>query len=408
MTRFAYTARDARGQLINGLVQAMDVSEAGRQLRSEGKFIVKLAEARGADIEPQAMTLDERYGRVRRDDVIYFVHQMSVMIETGVTLGEALESIADQTPNEHFKAIMQDVSEHVHGGQAFSEALARHSRIFPPLMISLVRASEASGTMGIMLERIGEYMTKERNTLKAVRGAMVYPCIMLFVAMGVTIFLLTFVLPRFGKIYTSRGAALPAPTQLLLSASHILTAYWYVWVACIAGAIGFVLYARTRGWGRHAIDWLKLHLPVIGKLMNQLYVTRAMRTMGTMISAGVPMLDMIAITREVTTNHYFRLLWDTVDDRLRQGSQLSASLGDSRLIPPSVLRMIQSGEKAGRLGVVMDRIAVFTEHDFDESCKQTTQFIEPLMIAFMGSFVGFVAISLLLPIFSVGRVMAGK
>ncbi|MHB1156703.1 MAG: type II secretion system F family protein [Phycisphaerales bacterium] len=408
MTRFAYTARDARGQLINGLVQAMDVSEAGRQLRSEGKFIVKLAAARDVDMQSQMLTLDERYRRIRRDDVIYFVHQMSVMIETGVTLGEALESIADQSPNEHFKAIMQDVSEHVHGGQAFSEALARHTKIFPPLMLSLVRASEASGTMGIMLERIGEYMTKERNTLKAVRGAMVYPCIMLFVAMGVTIFLLTFVLPRFGKIYASRGAALPAPTQLLLAASHILTAYWYAWAGCVVGVIGFILYARTRSWGKRAIDWLKLHLPVVGKLMNQLYVTRAMRTMGTMISAGVPMLDMIAITREVTTNHYFRLLWDTVDERLRQGAQLSSSLGDSKLIPASVLRMIQSGEKAGRLGVVMDRIAVFTEHDFDESCKQATQFIEPLMIAFMGSFVGFVAISLLLPIFSVGRVMAGK
>jgi len=407
MTTFAYTARDSSGQLINGTLEAMDVNDASKQLRGEGKYIVKLDEADVNTMAHQNVTFEERYRRIKRDDVIYFAHQMSIMIETGVTLGEALESVAEQTTNEHFAAVVRDVSDTVQGGQPFSAALARHRKVFPPLMISLLKASEASGTMGAMLERISEYLTKERNTMKSVRGAMIYPIIMTLVAMSVTIFLLAFVLPRFGKIYANRGAVLPAPTRILLFVSEMVTVYWYVWVGLAAAFVGGLVYMRTQEWGRKAIDWLKLKTPIIGPMFNQLYLTRAMRTMGTMISSGVPMLDMIAIVRDVTNNIYYEELWQKVDEQLRQGVQLSNAFFESPLIPSSISRMVHSGEKAGRLGVVMDRIAGFTEHDFDEAVKRTTEFIEPAMVAFMGLLIGFVAISLLLPIFSVGRVMAG-
>ena len=407
MTTFAYTARDDRGQLINGTLEAMDKTDAGKQLRGEGKYIVKLAETNAGQAAAQNVTFEERYRRIKRDDVIYFAHQMSVMIETGVTLGEALESIAEQTTNEHFAAVVKDVSEAVQGGQPFSDAMARHRKVFPPLMISLIKASEASGTMGPMLERISEYLTKERNTMKSVRGAMTYPIIMTVVAMSVTVFLLAFVLPRFGKIYMNRGAVLPAPTRMLLFISEMVTTYWYVWVGLAAAFIGGTVYARKQPWGKRGIDWLKLHTPIVGTMFNQLYLTRAMRTMGTMISSGVPMLDMITIVKDVTNNTYYEELWQEVDEQLRQGVQLSNAFFESPLIPSSISRMVHSGEKAGRLGVVMDRIAGFTEHDFDEAVKRTTEFIEPAMVAFMGILIGFVAISLLLPIFSVGRVMAG-
>ena len=407
MSTFAYTARDSAGQLINGTLEAMDVDEASRQLRTEGKFIVRLKEAGPAGAEPRPLTLEQRYRHVRRDDVIHFAHQMSVMVETGVALGEALESIAEQTTNEHFAAVVRDVTEAVQGGTSFSSALARHGRVFPPLMVSLLRAAEASGTMGAMLERISAYLTKERNTIRSVRGAMAYPVVMMVVALAVTIFLLAFVLPRFGTIYANRGAVLPAPTRLLLGLSELITGYWYVWVALIAAGVVGLLYARTRPGGRRALDWLKLNAPVVGPMFRQLYITRATRTMGTMINAGVPMLDMIAITRDVTRNVYFEHLWDHVDEQLRQGVQLSRAFFQSDLVPSPISRMIHSGEKAGRLGLVMERIAAFTEHDFDESVKRTTQFIEPAMVVIMGVVIGFVAISLLLPIFSVGRVMAG-
>jgi len=407
MTTFAYTARDSSGQLINGTLEALDVRDASKRLRGEGKYIVELEQADADRRAETHLTFEQRYPHVKRDDVIYFAHQMSIMIDTGVTIGEALESVAEQTTNEHFAAVVADVSESVHGGQPFSVALAKHDRVFPPLMISLLRASEASGTMGPMLERICTYLTKERNTIKSVRGAMIYPAIMTLVAVAVTIFLLAFVLPRFGKIYGNRGAVLPAPTKMLLFFSEMVVTYWYAWIGLAVAAVGGFFHVRKQSWGRQAIDWLKLHTPILGPMFNQLYLTRAMRTMGTMVSAGVPMLDMIAIVRDVTNNVYYERFWQSVDEQLRQGVQLSNAFFESPLIPSSISRMVHSGEKAGRLGVVMDRIAGFTEHDFDEAVKRTTEFVEPAMVAFMGLLIGFVAIALLLPIFSVSRVMAG-
>ncbi len=408
MTVFAYEARDAGGQMVNGTIDATDLHAAGRQLRADGKFIVRLHE-RPADAEADdgPASLESCYGHVKRDDIIYMAHQLSVMVETGVTLGEALRTLTEQCPNRYFGPILDDVSDQVHAGEPLSIALARHRRVFPALMISLIRASETSGTMGPMLERVCTYLTKERETLRAVRGATVYPIIMLSVAVIVTVFLMTFVLPRFSDVFTQRGAVLPAPTQLLLTISNLMIHYWFVWAAVVAALIVGGAWFRTRPIGRRAFDWLKLNTPVLGTMMNQLYVTRAMRTMGTMLCAGVPMLDMVAIVRDVTTNSYYDELWEHVDERLRQGTQLSAALGDSRLIPASVTRMIHAGEKAGRLGVVMERVAVFTESDFDDSVKRVTQLIEPALILSMGGLVGFIAISLLLPIFSVGRVMAG-
>jgi type IV pilus assembly protein PilC len=270
-----------------------------------------------------------------------------------------------------------------------------------------MQASEASGTMGEMLERISMYLTKERATLKKVRGALMYPMFMLVIALGVTAFLLLFVLPRFAKIYEGRGAALPLPTQILMSTSHIVATYWYVGVGGVAAAIAGYLYMRTTAGGRRLLDHFKLSLPVLGPIINQLYITRAMQTMGTMIAAGVPMLEMITITRRVTDNVYYHDLWDQVDESLRHGRQLSDPLFESSLMPKSISRMINSGEKSGRLGPVMRKIAEFTEADFDESVRRTTQFIEPVMVCVMGAVIGGVAISLLLPIFSIGRVMAG-
>ncbi len=408
MPNFSYQARDHSGQISTGTLVADSIAEAGRLIRGEGKFIVKLAESRsGAASASTDVPMKHHYRNIKRDEVIHFSHQMSVMIDTGVTLGEALDSISDQTTNEHFKAVLADVNSQVQAGQAFSVALESHSKVFPNLMISLLKASEASGTMGQMLERISAYLTKERNTLKSVRGAMIYPIVMMIMAFSVTIFLLAFVLPRFSKIFANRGAALPMPTRLLLGISDFLVNYWYVPTGLVVLLIGTVIYLRTQAWGRKFLDGIKLNMPLLGNMFRQLYITRATRTMGTMIAAGVPMLDMISITRDVTRNSHFEELWDDVDSQLREGVQLSTALFESPLIPGPVSRMIHSGEKAGRLGMVMEKIAEFTEHDFDEAVKRTTEFIEPAMVGFMGALIGFVAISLLLPIFSVGRVMAG-
>jgi len=407
MPRFAYQARNGNGELISGILAAEDESVASRLLRNDGKFVVRINPTREAADDEPVMTLEQAARRVKRDEVIYFTHQLSIMVQTGVPISEALESVAEQAASTHFRAILEDVTHTVNTGSSLSVALDKHRKVFPSLMISLIQASEASGTMGQMLERISTYLTKERNTIKKIRGALIYPLFMLVMAIGVTVFLLLFVLPRFSKIYEGRGAALPLPTQILISTSDWMVNYWYVWTGAILTFILACLYLRTIPVGRRLFDHLKLNTPVLGTLFSQLYITRAMQTMGTMINAGVPMLDMVAITKRVTHNVYYEDLWDQVDTRLQQGSQLSEAMYDSPLIPKTISRMIRSGEKAGRLGQTMERIAEFTENDFDETVRRSTQFIEPVMITFMGLLIGSVAISLLMPIFSIGKVMAG-
>ena len=407
MGRFMYKSRDGHGELVTGIVQAATADEAGRQLRGEGKFVVSLDPVNDANLERDPVKQGAAGTRVKRAEVITFAHQMAVMLETGVPLSEALDCIVEQTENENFKAVLEDVAGQVQAGGELSAALRAYPRVFPEVMTSLMRASEISGTMGTMLERISQYLSKEQATAKKIRGALTYPTVMLCMVLLVTIFLLTFVLPQFAGIYDAKDAALPAPTRLLMALSDALIHYWYYWIAglmLLVSAIGLAVRTPT---GRRLIDYAKLNTPVLGKLFQKLSIARGCRTMGTMINAGVPILDMVAVVKQVTNNVFYEDLWDEVDERLRQGAQLSDALFTSPLIPRAVAQMIYSGEKAGRLGQTVQRIAEYTEEEFDEQVKHSTQFIEPALVALMGLIIGFVAIALLLPIFTVGKVMAG-
>lgn len=406
MANFKYKARDGRGELITGVLNAPSIEDAGRLLRNDGKYVVKIEKAKEY-VAGNTKSAKSAVGKIKRSEVITFSHQLAVMVDTGVPISEALECVAQQSENEAFRAVLKDISDQVQAGNDLSSALRSHSKVFPPVMVSLIHASEVSGTMGRMLERVSGYLSKEMHTAKKIRGALTYPAFMLGMVIVVTTFLLIFVLPRFAGIYQARETALPVPTQMLLGFSDNLINNWHLWLGTIIMSIaGLYFYADTPS-GRRVFDMLKIRMPVIGPLFNKLYLTRGCRTMGTMVAAGVPILDMIAIVREVTNNMLYEDLWADADNRLRQGSQLSDSLFDSPLIPRSVAQMVYSGERSGRIGDIMERIADYTETDFDEQIKNTTSLIEPVMTVVMGAIIGFVAIALLLPIFSVGNVVAG-
>ncbi|MEM9913891.1 MAG: type II secretion system F family protein [Planctomycetota bacterium] len=407
MPDFNYRVREPSGDLGTGIISANSIADAGRLLRQDGWFVVNIAPVPAAKAKKDTANAPQKTrGRVTRQQIISFAHQLAVMIETGVPISEALHCVADQADSEHFHFIIKDIASQVEAGGELSRALSRYPKVFPTIMTSLVRASEVSGTMGSMLERVSIYMGKEYQTYRKIKGALTYPAVMLAMVLTVTIGLLVWVLPRFATIFESKGAALPMPTRLLIFLSNSLMMHWYLWVGgAVAMTIGVTISMRTRR-GRRFFDHLKLISPIFGNLFSKLYVTRATRTMGTMISAGVPVLDMITIVKDVTRNALYEELWEEVDDRLRQGSQLSDALFESPLIPRSVAQMIYAGEKSGRLGTTMEKIADFTEEEFDEQIKTTTNLIEPTMVAIMGGIVGFVAIALLLPIFSVSSVVA--
>lgn len=407
---YAFKARDARGQIVTGSISAASAEEVGARLRSEGKYVISVREnalRAMTDLDATQIRMNEAAKRVKREDVIALAQQLSVMLETGVPLSEALEAFRKQAGRREFKHVLDALSEEVHAGEPLSKSMAKWPRVFPPIMLSLMRASEASGTMALMLGRIGDYLSKERRTVKQIRQALAYPLFMVCSGIALTVFLMAFVLPRFARIYEQRSASLPTPTRILLGISDFVTHSYAYYVPALL-FVGTTLYFVLRHpRGKRALDWLKLNVPVIGKMFKNLYITRMARTMATLLGAGVNLLDIIDICRGVTNNSYFLDLWNDMERGVRDGQQLSDAVVASKIIPPNVCSMIASGERSGRLSDVMSRIAQFSEEELDSSVKQATAFIEPAMIIIMGLLIGAVAMALLLPIFSLGNIMTG-
>jgi type IV pilus assembly protein PilC len=407
--RFAYQARDQHGKVVQGVINAANLPEATKLLRAEGKYIVDIKPARGHADSSDASASGESVGRstrVSREEVITFAMQLSVMVDTGVPLSESLHVLSEQPFSETFVAVLKTIDHDVTGGKDFSATLEQFPRIFPSYFVSLVHASEVSGTMGPMLRKLSDYLVAQREMTKKVKGALIYPAFMFVMSVGVTIFLLTVVLPRFTSIFASRKAALPLPTQILMAVSHSLIGYWYLWiVGALLAATAFLLLRRTQR-GRRIMDFVKLRLPIFGGMFHKLYLSRSLSTMGTMISSGVQVLDCLAIVKEVSGNHYYQLLWEEVHTRVQNGAQLSEPLLKSPLIPKSVAQMIVSGEKTGEIAAVLTRISAFLEEDLRTAIKTATQFIEPVMIGLMGIMIGGVAIAMLMPILTISRVMA--
>ncbi|MEE2907090.1 MAG: type II secretion system F family protein [Planctomycetota bacterium] len=407
---YAYRARDQHGQPVTGTLSAESPEKVASQLRVDGLVLTGLRDA-SASAQVQADVLlvqaRQRARRVRRGDVVSMCQELGVMIESGVTLSEALSAVTAQAKRPEFRSVMASVTDEVCGGMPFSEALARRARIFPPVMVSLVRASEASGTMAEMLLRIAEYLGAEEKTARQVRGALIYPAFMFGTGAVVVLFMMIFILPRFAKIYEMRSASLPGPTRILMGLGEFVSTQWmYYLPAILVSTIILVLWQRSPQ-GTWVRDWLKLHVPGLRDVFRNLYLTRASRTMSTLLAAGVNLLDVIAICRSITGNRVFNRVWSDMETRVRDGLPLSTAFTESAEMPPNVSSMVTAGERSGRLPEVMEKVATFSQERLESSVKKATTMIEPIMIIGMGLLVGAVALALLLPIFKMGGVVAG-
>jgi type IV pilus assembly protein PilC len=408
---FAWKARDIHGRELSGSQVAANEDEVASALRTQGLFITAidpelLLKGEIEEVKDDIMTAIAQR-RVKQDDVIAFCQQLAVMLETGVPLAESLDALAKQTKQKEFRDVLTNIFDDVYGGDALSTALARRKRVFPKIVVSLVRAAELSGTLPMMLERVANYLSRERKTIREVKGAMTYPLIMGFTAIVVTALIVTFVLPRFAKIYEMRSATLPMPTKILMGISDGLLGTWMYWIPAVAAIIvSLILWYKTPS-GRGAFDWLKLKTPIVGPMFSQLYTTRASRTLSTLLAAGVGILDAIGICRDVTDNVQFNRLWTDMENNVRNGNALSDAVFDSPYVPSYVASMMASGERAGKLPTVMDRVASFTDEELESRVKSVSAMIEPLMILVMGGVVGGVAIAMLLPIFSMSKVISG-
>jgi type IV pilus assembly protein PilC len=367
-------------------------------------------------LSPQRPRTVSTYGRtqnlkVKQNDLILFTTQLGVMLDSGVMLSDALDSMLEQTEQQALKFMIKNVVEEVKSGVSFSDALQNYPKVFNSMYISMIKASEASGKMVEMLKVLSDYLSFEMENRKRVKGALIYPLIMTLLAIMATVTLMFFVLPRFIKIYEAKEAALPWITQVLISVSNIMRNFQVMTVIMTFGilaSVGIYYWAATKR-GRRTIDFVKINTPLFGTMFTDMVVTRSMRIMATMVNTGVNLLETIEVISGSCRNYYFQRLWDRTREKVSDGYQLSESISvspGSRLINRGIIQMLRAGEENGKLGEVCDKISVFYEKKFEVSVRNAMAMLEPLVLVILGGIIGVIAIALLLPVFRISSVIA--
>jgi type IV pilus assembly protein PilC len=408
MAMYRYQARNASGAILPPATVAADsLATAAAVLRNQGLHVVTLTPMLGNENQSSFMAklAELNAGKPGQKHVLDFTTQLAVMIRAGINLRAALEGIADQTTHIGFKKILVQLKNDVEGGKQFSEAIAKHPKLFGPLYVNMVRASEMAGSFSKMLDRIATYIGQQIETRKMVVGAAIYPAIIGSMAILVTVFLLTFVLPRFYSVFEGKEEVLPWATKFLMGVSKFMVANWMYVLAAFAGIGGsFYAFARTEV-GSFWVDKMKLSIPVLSRMFRSLYISRSLHTMGQLINAGVPMLDTLAITGDISGNQLFKAMWRRIHTAVKSGKKITAPLQKDTLLPKSVSQMISAGEEAGKLGEVLDEVSAFYSKQLKDNIKACTSMIEPIMIIFMGGIVGFIAMAIILPIFKMSQLV---
>jgi type IV pilus assembly protein PilC len=407
MGNYRYQIRTNSGQVQSGVIAADSAGTASTLLRNQGAHILSLAAVAGGDAQKSlGQRLKEmNQGKPSQKHVLDFTTQLAVMIRAGINLRAALDGIGDQTTHPGFKRVLQQLKSDVESGKQFSEAISKHPKLFGPLYCNMVRASEMSGSFSRMLDRIALYIAQQIETKKMVIGAAIYPGIIGSLAVCVTIFLLTFVLPKFAGVFEGKEDILPWATKFLMGLSKFMVANWYLVVAGIGVVGGCVLAFTKTEVGSFWVDKLKLTIPILKTMFRSLYISRSLQTMGQLINAGVPMLDTLAITGDIAGNVIFKGVWRRVHASVKQGKKLTHTLTKDDALPRAVTQMISAGEESGKLGEVLDEISVYYAKQLKDNIKAVTSMIEPIMILMMGTVVGFIAMAIILPIFKMSQIV---
>ncbi len=338
-------------------------------------------------------------------DVQAFTTQLAVMLKAGINIRDAISGVAEQVQNKKFQQILNEICENVESGIPFSEALSKHPKVFKPLYVNMIRASELSGSLAAMLDRLAKFLDSQIETRTMVISAMVYPIIIGVMAIVTVIFMLTFVLPRFTSLFAGKEDLLPAPTIMLLAISDFLQNQWYLAIgSIIALGVGIKLLLKTEK-GAQTWDKIKLRIPLMGKMFRALYISQSMNTMAELLNAGVGMLQTLEITADIAGNSVYRNMWLDVRTAVKQGDRLTTKLLELDILPRNVIQMIAAGENSGKLGEVTQDVAAFYHRELRGAIKTVTSMIEPLMIVVMGVIVGFIAMSIILPIFKMSSVV---
>ncbi len=403
MPVYKWVAETKKGKILKGELEAGDERIAQLQLKRRNLTIKK--------IKPKPKDLFENVAffqpKITAKDVVIFTRQFSTMIDAGLPLVQGLTILAEQTENKTFQNVLKTVTKHVEGGSSLAEALKKHPKVFDALYFNLVAAGEIGGILDTILQRLAAYIEKAEKLKTRIKGAMTYPIIVVAIAVLVIAVILIFVIPVFQEMFSSFGKALPVPTQIVVNMSDFLKGnIHYVIVAFIAFVFAFKKYRNTKK-GRKQTDALALKLPVFGNLLKKSAVARFTRTLGTMISSGVPILDALEIVAKTSGNVILEEIIYEVRSSIAEGQTIAEPLSEADIFPRMVVQMISVGEATGALDTMLNKIADFYDDEVDAAVEALTSMLEPLLMVFLGGAIGGLVIAMYLPIFQMAAAMGG-
>ncbi len=397
MATYAYEGRTRAGDVKRGTIEAANEEMAVARLRADQINVQKVKKQGRGGLSAALGSLGS--GVTEKDQVV-FTRQFATMIDAGLPLVQCLDILATQAENKRFGRILFDVKTTVEGGATFSDALKRHPKVFNDLYVNLIGAGEVGGILDTILGRLGNYIEKAMKLKRQVRGAMVYPIAILCVAIIVVVVLLTKVIPVFQNMFKEmKAGALPAPTQVVINISEGFKHYWYIFLGgLIAFLVGMALLLRNEK-GRLFFDGFILKIPVIGNVLRKVVVARFTRTLGTLLSAGVPILDAMDIVAKTAGNKVVERGIYYARQKISEGKDMASPLAESGVFPPMVVQMIGVGEQTGAMDTMLQKIADFYEDEVDVAVAALTSMLEPIMMVFLGVVVGGLIIAMYLPIF---------
>ncbi len=415
MSKFKYNAIDSNGKQKSGTVEADSVESANAKLTSMGLMPTQVAHAGSAEVSkkskdsgkkakaPAKMNPAKIGKAIKPAALAIFTRQLATLLEAGLPLLRSLEVMNRQEKNKKFQAVIQQVAENVKSGNTFSDGLAQFPKVFDRLYVNMIRAGEAGGVLDVVLSRLATFMEKAERTKGKVKSAMIYPIVVVGVAVSIVALLMVVVVPKFQSIFDDMldGAALPGPTQFVINTSNAIRDNIFLTIGLVVVAIfGFRFLLKT-SFGKRAFNWVSINTPKVGDLVRKVNIARITRTFGTLLSSGVPILQAITITRDISSNGYYADALERVHDQVRDGQTLAAPMEREKVFPNMVTSMIDVGEETGALAEMLNRVADNYDEDVDNAVGGITSIIEPVMIVFLAVVVGFIVIALFLPIIEI-------
>ena len=400
-TTFAYQVRDRSGKMLSGTLEADSQSAVAQKLRSMGYAPVKIDEVKESALQKE-LSIPGFGGKVKLADLAIFSRQFATMINSGLSLIRALSILAEQTESKALREIIDEVRNDVEAGRSLSQAMGEHED-FPKLYVAMVRAGETAGMLDQVLLRIADTLEKDVALRRTIKSAMTYPVLVFVMAIGLTAAMLIFIVPTFAGLFESLGGELPAPTKMLMAVSKFVSSPLGLLLLIVLPVALWQLfkYVRKTTEGRYRIDVVKLKLPVFGPLFHKIAISRFSRNLGTLLRAGVPILQALEITAETVNNGPVSVAIKDVQDGVREGEAIAVPLKEHEVFPPMVVQMIAVGEETGAVDTMLDKIAEFYDQEVEATTEALTSIMEPIMIAVLGGIVGSMVIALYMPIFKV-------